>query len=601
MAFASGAAIAGYTVARRLGSGRTGEVYLVQDPRSARWDALKVLAPELSADEEFRRRFRHEAAIAANLRHPHILEVHRRGEFEAQLWFAMDYVNATDAAQLMTDRFPAVAPVGEVLALITAVAAALDVAHERGMLHRDVKPANILLTNPGDGERRILLTDFGIAPRLGQPGRATGAHRRNTPLGTVAYAAPEVLMDMLTDTDADRPADQYALAATAFHLLTGAPPVEHCDPAAAARRLLDNAPPRLSDQRPELGRLDSVFARALAKKPADRFESCCAFADAVNEQVGVSTGDRSPEAVSAADDPARPAHAERDHPQTTRPPSHFVPVRKPERPAPQPQGPAPAAPARRRDDAATHGKPSSTAAAKLPSAPPRTRPSRSVLLIAAAAVLAGGLGVLGVVIGRKAESTSAQAGPTTRSAPGAGAAASATSTTPAVPVPMDGTYRLDVHREKRTFNYVADPQPPNASTWWAFRSSCVETACTAAAIQLDDDEHMHAMSSGGGHLVMLFGDGQWQSEPETTEHPCVGKNGIAQIHTTTMVLSLRPEPQGDLAGEETVTVKTNECGQRASVIRTPAVASRSGDVPAGVTVPDPLTMTNPASPRTTTR
>jgi serine/threonine protein kinase, bacterial len=166
---------------------------------------------------------------------------------------------------------------------------------------------------------------------------------------------------------------------------------------------------------------------------------------------------------------------------------------------------------------------------------------------------------------------------------------------------MDGTYRIEVQREKQTFNYVADPQPPNVSTWWAFRSSCTETACAAAATQLDDDEHTQAMSSGGGHLAMTFGDGRWQSEPQTTQFPCVGKNGMAQMQTTTLVLSLRPRPQGDFVGEETVTVDTNECGQRAAVIRIPAVASRSGDVPAGVTVPDPATMTNAASPPTTTR
>jgi serine/threonine protein kinase, bacterial len=100
---------------------------------------------------------------------------------------------------------------------------------------------------------------------------------------------------------------------------------------------------------------------------------------------------------------------------------------------------------------------------------------------------------------------------------------------------------------------------------------------------------------------MTFGDGRWQSEPQTTQFPCVGKNGMAQMQTTTLVLSLRPRPQGDFVGEETVTVDTNECGQRAAVIRIPAVASRSGDVPAGVTVPDPATMTNAASPPTTTR
>ncbi|MGA8254086.1 MAG: serine/threonine-protein kinase, partial [Mycobacterium sp.] len=174
MALASGASFAGYTVARRLGWGVTGEVYLAQDPRSQRWVALKVLSPQLSSDDEFRQRFVTETA-AANLKHPHVVEVHARGEFEGRLWTAMDYVEGSSAAQLMAERFPAVSPAGEVLAIIAAVASALDHAHDRGLLHRDVKPANILLTSPAAGEQRILLADFGIAPRG----------------GAVGYAAPE--------------------------------------------------------------------------------------------------------------------------------------------------------------------------------------------------------------------------------------------------------------------------------------------------------------------------------------------------------------------------------------------------------------------------
>ena len=213
MALASGANFAGYTVARRLGSGVTGEVYLAQDPRSQRWVALKVLSPQLSSDDQFRQRFETETALVANVYQPHIVEVHARGEFGGRLWTAMDYVEGSSAAQLMAERFPAVSSAGEVLAIITAVASALDHAHERGLLHRDVKPANILLTSPAAGEQRILLADFGIAPRG----------------GGVGYAAAE----QLAGAEIDGHADQYALAATAFHLLTGAPPVEAAERGAA--------------------------------------------------------------------------------------------------------------------------------------------------------------------------------------------------------------------------------------------------------------------------------------------------------------------------------------------------------------------------------
>jgi serine/threonine protein kinase, bacterial len=544
MALASGVTFARYTVARRLGSGVTGEVFLATDPRSERWVAVKVLSPALSSDSEFRRRFLSEATTAANLHHPHIVQVHARGESDGHLWIAMDYVEGSSAAQLMTERFPAVSPAGEALAIITAVASALDHAHQRGLLHRDVKPANILLTSHAAGEQRILLSDFGIAPRG----------------GTVAYAAPE----LLTGAEIDGRADQYALAATAFHLLTGAPPVEHSDRSAALRQILNAPPPRLSDQRPELARLDGVFSRALSKRPADRFASCSDFAAAANEQAGVSTGDHGPEAVLAP--AARSAPAPR--------PRHA----KPERPDEYSEPPR-----------ATVSNQPSISPAKLAAAAPKSHRMPWLLLSAAAAVLVVGLVVVAIVIWRKAAPPSAQPAhlATNPSGPAGGAP---TSTSPPAPVPLDGTYRLQVQREKQTFNYMPDPQPPNVDTWWAFRSSCTPTACTAAATQLDDEEHTQAKAAGSRTLVMQFGDGLWQSRPETSQFPCVAPNGITQSQTTTLVLSLRPRPQGDFAGEEEVTVKTNECGQRAAVIRIPTVAFRSGEVPPAVDVPDPATV-----------
>ncbi|WP_261861089.1 serine/threonine-protein kinase, partial [Mycobacterium montefiorense] len=295
MALASGAVIAGYTVARRLGSGVTGDVYLVKDPRSARWQALKVLSLTLSSDRAFRRDFLAETPTVSGLHHPNIVEVHDRGDVDGQLWIAMDYVEGSNAAQLCKDRFPAVWAIGEVLA--TAMADALDYAHARGLLHRDVKPANILLTSPADGEQRILLSDFGVARPLGEHSGVVGSH---IPIGTVGYAAPEQLMGV----DVDRRADQYALAATAFHLLTGAPPIEYLNPAAALRELLTGAPRKISDQRPELAQLDRVFSRALAKRPIDRFASCREFADAAGELAAVETAGRGPEAVLVLDYPA---------------------------------------------------------------------------------------------------------------------------------------------------------------------------------------------------------------------------------------------------------------------------------------------------------
>jgi serine/threonine protein kinase, bacterial len=155
---------------------------------------------------------------------------------------------------------------------------ALDYAKQRGLLHRDVKPANILLTEPEDGERRVMLADFGIARQLAD---VSGLTATNMTVGTVSYAAPEQLMG----ADIDGRADQYALAATAFHLLTGAPPYQHSNPVAVISQHLNAAPPKLSDQRPELAYLDPVLSKALAKDPSDRFDRCREFATKLRERA----------------------------------------------------------------------------------------------------------------------------------------------------------------------------------------------------------------------------------------------------------------------------------------------------------------------------
>ena len=163
MPLADGATFAGYTIVRLLGSGGMGEVYLAQHPRLPRRDALKVLPASVSNDREYRERFNREADIAATLWHPHIVGVHDRGDFEGQLWISMDYVEGTDAAQLLRERHTYGMPSAQVVAIVSAVADALDYAHQRGLLHRDVKPANILLAHPESGDERIMLADFGIA------------------------------------------------------------------------------------------------------------------------------------------------------------------------------------------------------------------------------------------------------------------------------------------------------------------------------------------------------------------------------------------------------------------------------------------------------
>jgi len=299
MPLADGATFAGYTIVRMLGSGGMGEVYLAQHPRLPRRDALKVLPASVSADNEYRQRFNREADIAATLWHPHIVGVHDRGDFEGQLWISMDYVDGTDAARLLRERFPKGMAKAEVAEIVIAVAEALDYAHERDLLHRDVKPANILLSHPGSGDQRILLADFGIARWVND---ISGLTETNMTVGTVSYAAPEQLMG----AHLDGRADQYALAATAFHLLTGSPPFQHSNPAVVISQHLSASPPAIGAHRPELSAVDPVLAKAMSKDPKDRFERCADFARAFAHRLDAApTGDVGTTLAPAATPPKR--------------------------------------------------------------------------------------------------------------------------------------------------------------------------------------------------------------------------------------------------------------------------------------------------------
>ncbi|KUI37254.1 serine/threonine-protein kinase [Mycobacterium sp. GA-2829] len=291
MPLAEGEDVAGYTILRSLGHGGMGEVYLAQHPRLPRQDALKVLTAAVSADDEYRQRFQREADIAATLWHPHIVSVHDRGDFGGLLWISMDFVQGTDAARLLAEKYPNGMPPDVVVRIITAVASALDHAHERGLYHRDVKPANILIANPGKPDERAMLADFGIARHDGDASGLTGT---NMTVGTVAYAAPE----QLRGDRIDGRADQYALAATAYQLLTGTPPFTHTNPAVVISAHLTSEPPAIGAVRPELSSLGPVFGRALAKSPDKRFDRCIDFARALEHRIGAD--DASMETVSSA-------------------------------------------------------------------------------------------------------------------------------------------------------------------------------------------------------------------------------------------------------------------------------------------------------------
>ncbi|MDP7726272.1 serine/threonine-protein kinase [Mycobacterium sp. TY814] len=266
----SGELFAGFRIIRVLGAGGMGTVYLAEHPRLPRENALKVLPAQWSADPVYRARFEREAELAADLSHPNIVQVHDRGEQGGQFWLSMDYVAGTDASRLLREKFSGGMPLDEVVPIINAVASALDYAHHRGLLHRDVKPANILLD--GEQPRGIFLADFGIARRIDD---GVGLTATNMTVGTVNYSAPE----QLRGDPIDGRADQYALACTAFHLLTGAPPFEDSKSAVVISRHVGAPPPSIGAVRPELAGLDWVFATAMAKDPTRRFGRCQEFAE----------------------------------------------------------------------------------------------------------------------------------------------------------------------------------------------------------------------------------------------------------------------------------------------------------------------------------
>jgi serine/threonine-protein kinase len=288
----NGEVFAGYVIQRLLGTGGMGEVYLAQHPRLPRHDALKILSSASTTDEEFRARFIREAELAATLWHPHIVGVLDRGEFNGRLWISMDYVDGTDAGRLVRERYPDGMPEQDVSEIVTAVADALDFGHDRRLLHRDVKPENILVTASDGQRRRVLLTDFGIARRIDDVSNLTDA---NVAMGTISYVAPEQLLGKPLDGRAD----QYALAATTFHLLTGAPPFQDSNRAVVVSHHLNTPPPRISERRPDLAHLDAVLARALAKDPNERYSNCADFARALTRQ-GPSRGAAPPHPPSGS-------------------------------------------------------------------------------------------------------------------------------------------------------------------------------------------------------------------------------------------------------------------------------------------------------------
>jgi serine/threonine-protein kinase len=260
-----GTEVSGYRIEELVGRGGMGVVYRAEHILLGRTDAIKLLAPDLAEDQNFRERFLRESRLAASIDHPNIVPIYHAGETNGLLFIAMRYVGGTDLKTVLKEQGKLSAE--RTVAIVDQVGSALDAAHARGLVHRDVKPANILLATAD----RVYLTDFGIAKHTATRG---GLTQTGSFLGTLDYAAPE----QIEGKDLDGRADIYALGCVVYQCLTGAVPFEKDTEVQIIYAHLLEPPPLLSSRGAELpAAMDAVIATALAKSRDERYPSCEAF------------------------------------------------------------------------------------------------------------------------------------------------------------------------------------------------------------------------------------------------------------------------------------------------------------------------------------
>jgi hypothetical protein len=313
-----GAHIAGYTIESVAGQGGMGVVYRARDANLDRLVALKVIAPDLAKDEDFRGRFKRESRLAAAIEHPNVIPIYEAGESDGVLYISMRFVDGTDLRSVLQrqGRFEPV----RAARFVAQVAAALDAAHAHGLVHRDVKPANVLLA----ADDHVYLTDFGLTKRAASESAMT---KTGQFVGTVDYVAPE----QVEGGRVDARTDVYALACVLYHLLTGQVPFDKPSEMAKLFAHVNEPPPAASDAVPGLpAELDDVIRRGMAKDPAERFQSAgdlgrAALAAAESRQVAepersVARGEAAPTELGSAPAAALAAAAPAPAPTRSRRP-----------------------------------------------------------------------------------------------------------------------------------------------------------------------------------------------------------------------------------------------------------------------------------------
>jgi serine/threonine-protein kinase len=304
--FPAGSRIAGYQIQELIGRGGMAVVYRAADVRLDRLVALKVLAPELAKDSAFRQRFIRESRSGAAVDHPNVIPVFEAGEADGVLFIAMRYVAGRDVRGLI-EREGQLRP-SRVVSIVTQIASALDTAHAHGLVHRDVKPANMLLGTVASGSApdHVYLSDFGLSKMSVAAVSLTGTGQF---LGTLDYMAPE----QVEGRPIDGRTDLYALACAAFEMLTGRPPFQREQDLAVMWAQVSAPPPPVREFRPELpADVDQVMSKALAKAPDNRHASCLEFATDLRAACmagpsGGASGRGAPTELAGAIGPVPPA------------------------------------------------------------------------------------------------------------------------------------------------------------------------------------------------------------------------------------------------------------------------------------------------------
>ena len=271
-----GSEFVGYRIDELIGRGGMGVVYGAYDLRLKRTVALKLIAPELALDERFHARFARETELAMSLEHPNVVPIYDAGDVDGRFYLAMRLVEGADLGALLRAEGGALQP-ARALAICGQIANALDAAHAKGLVHRDVKPSNVLL----DASEHVYLADFGLTRRLDEQSGPAGEGRS---VGTPAYLAPE----QIEGGSVDGRADIYSLGCLLYECLTGETPFARGSRLAVAWAHLEEEPPSARARRPELPEaIDAVIRKAMAKEPQDRYTTCAALISEAEEALGL--------------------------------------------------------------------------------------------------------------------------------------------------------------------------------------------------------------------------------------------------------------------------------------------------------------------------